>query len=51
MDLYRASAGDDGVGPDWYILAAVGEVESEHGRNMGPSSAGAMGPMQFLPSA
>jgi soluble lytic murein transglycosylase-like protein len=50
MDLYRASARDYGFGPDWYILAAVGEVESGHGRNMGPSSAGAMGPMQFLPS-
>jgi peptidoglycan hydrolase CwlO-like protein len=50
MDLYRASARDYGYGPDWYILAAVGEVESDHGRNMGPSSAGAMGPMQFLPS-
>jgi soluble lytic murein transglycosylase-like protein len=50
MDLYRASARDYGFGPDWYILAAVGEVESDHGRNMGPSSAGAMGPMQFLPS-
>jgi soluble lytic murein transglycosylase-like protein len=50
MDLYRASAGDYGFGPDWYILAAVGEVESDHGRNMGPSSAGAMGPMQFLTS-
>jgi membrane-bound lytic murein transglycosylase B len=50
MDLYRVSARDYGFGPDWYILAAVGEVESDHGRNMGPSSAGAMGPMQFLPS-
>ena len=50
MDLYRASARDYGFGPDWYILAAVGEVESDHGRNLGPSSAGAMGPMQFLPS-
>jgi membrane-bound lytic murein transglycosylase B len=28
----------------------VGKVESNHGENMGPSSAGAMGPMQFLPS-
>jgi len=50
MAFYRASARDYGFGPDWYILAAVGEVESDHGRNMGPSSAGAMGPMQFLPS-
>ena len=50
MNLYRASARDYGFGPDWYILAAVGKVESNHGENMGPSSAGAMGPMQFLPS-
>jgi soluble lytic murein transglycosylase-like protein len=50
MDLYRASARDYGLNPGWSILAAVGKVESEHGRNMGPSSAGAMGPMQFLPS-
>ena len=32
------------------MLAAVGQVESGHGRNMGPSSAGAMGPMQFMPA-
>ena len=50
MDFYRLSARAYGFGPDWYVLAAVGEVESGHGRNMGPSSAGAMGPMQFLPS-
>lgn len=49
-ELYRASARKYGFGPDWYILAAVGKVESDHGENMGPSSAGAMGPMQFLPS-
>jgi peptidoglycan hydrolase CwlO-like protein len=50
MDLYRASAADYGFGPDWYILAAVGKVESNHGQAMGPSSAGAMGPMQFMPT-
>ena len=50
IKLYRKSARDYGFGPDWYILAAVGKVESNHGENMGPSSAGAMGPMQFLPS-
>jgi hypothetical protein len=50
MKLYRESAGMYGFGHDWYILAAVGKVESDHGENMGPSSAGAMGPMQFLPS-
>jgi len=48
--LYKKSARKYGFGPDWYILAAVGKVESNHGENMGPSSAGAMGPMQFLPS-
>jgi peptidoglycan hydrolase CwlO-like protein len=48
--LYRQSARKYGFGEDWYVLAAVGKVESNHGENMGPSSAGAMGPMQFLPS-
>jgi soluble lytic murein transglycosylase-like protein len=48
--LYQKSAKKYGFGRDWYILAAVGKVESDHGENMGPSSAGAMGPMQFLPS-
>jgi soluble lytic murein transglycosylase-like protein len=33
----------------WTILAGVGKVESGHGANMGPSSAGALGPMQFMP--
>ena len=50
MELYRASATKYGFGPDWYILAAVGKVESNHGQAMGPSSAGAMGPMQFMPT-
>ncbi|MGB3682219.1 MAG: lytic murein transglycosylase [Rubrobacteraceae bacterium] len=48
--LYKKSAEKYGFGKDWYILAAVGKVESDHGENMGPSSAGAMGPMQFMPS-
>jgi membrane-bound lytic murein transglycosylase B len=34
----------------WTLLAAVGQVESGHGRNNGPSSAGAIGPMQFMPA-
>lgn len=37
-------------GLSWTVLAAIGQVESGHGQNMGPSSAGALGPMQFLPS-
>jgi cell wall-associated NlpC family hydrolase len=36
-------------GLGWPVLAAVGKVESDHGRTAGPSSAGAIGPMQFLP--
>lgn len=48
--LYREAAREYGFAEDWYILAAVGKVESDHGANMGPSTAGAMGPMQFLPS-
>lgn len=48
--LYKSAAKRHGFGEDWYVLAAVGWIESRHGGNMGPSSAGAMGPMQFLPS-
>ena len=50
MALYETSAATYGFGSDWYILAAVGKVESNHGQAMGPSSAGAMGPMQFMPT-
>jgi hypothetical protein len=34
----------------WQVLAAIGQVESGHGRNVGPSTAGALGPMQFMPA-
>ena len=34
----------------WTVLAAIGKVESGFGQNDGPSSAGALGPMQFEPS-
>jgi membrane-bound lytic murein transglycosylase B len=37
-------------GLSWTVLAAIGQVESGHGRNMGTSSAGAQGPMQFEPA-
>jgi peptidoglycan hydrolase CwlO-like protein len=50
VQVYKAAAKRYGFADDWYVLAAVGKVESDHGQNMGPSSAGAMGPMQFLPS-
>ena len=34
----------------WNVLAAVNAVESRFGRILGPSSAGALGPMQFMPA-
>jgi hypothetical protein len=42
-------AGTD-YGVPWTVLAAIGKVESGFGANNGPSSAGALGPMQFEPS-
>lgn len=37
-------------GVPWQVLAAINRIESNNGRNMGPSSAGAIGWMQFMPS-
>jgi membrane-bound lytic murein transglycosylase B len=37
-------------GLPWTVLAAIGQVESGHGRNLSTSSAGAQGPMQFEPA-
>jgi hypothetical protein len=49
LSLYhRAAATCPGM--SWTVLAAIGQVESGHGRDPSTSSAGAMGPMQFLPS-
>ncbi|MDX3663672.1 bifunctional lytic transglycosylase/C40 family peptidase [Streptomyces sp. ID05-26A] len=51
--LYRAAAGVC-PGLDWSILAAIGKVETDHGRSTlpgvhsGENFAGAGGPMQFL---
>jgi murein DD-endopeptidase MepM/ murein hydrolase activator NlpD len=36
-------------GIPWEVLAAINKIESDFGRNMGPSSAGAIGWMQFMP--
>jgi hypothetical protein len=49
LALYRDAAARFGL--DWPILAAVGKVETNHGRNRNgcaPNLAGARGPMQFL---
>ena len=37
-------------GIPWQVLGAINKIESNFGRNMGPSSAGAIGWMQFMPS-
>jgi cell wall-associated NlpC family hydrolase len=49
---YRAAFREAGTryGIPWTVLAAIGEVESGDGTDDGPSTAGALGPMQFLPS-
>jgi hypothetical protein len=50
IELFKESATKDCPGLSWTVLAAIGEIESGDGANDGPSSAGAEGPMQFLPS-
>jgi Transglycosylase SLT domain len=50
LQLFKASATEYCPGLSWSVLAAIGQIESGDGQNMGPSSAGALGPMQFLPS-
>jgi Transglycosylase SLT domain len=50
LQLFKASAAEYCPGLSWTVLAAIGQIESADGTNVGPSSAGAMGPMQFLPS-
>ena len=50
IDLFKESAAKYCAGLSWTVLAAIGEIESGDGANDGPSSAGAQGPMQFLPS-
>jgi murein DD-endopeptidase MepM/ murein hydrolase activator NlpD len=46
--LWRRAGAAYGI--PWQLLAAINKVESNFGRNMGPSSAGAIGWMQFMPS-
>jgi hypothetical protein len=50
LELFKASAADYCPGLSWTVLAAIGQIESADGENIGPSTAGALGPMQFLPS-
>ncbi|HET7648163.1 MAG TPA: lytic murein transglycosylase [Gaiellaceae bacterium] len=48
LALWQSAGAAYGI--PWQVLAAINQVESDFGRNMGPSSAGAVGWMQFMPS-
>jgi murein DD-endopeptidase MepM/ murein hydrolase activator NlpD len=48
LDLWQRDGASYGV--PWQVLASINKIESNFGRNMGPSSAGAIGWMQFMPS-
>ena len=50
LALFQESAAQYCPGLSWTVLAAIGQIESADGANEGPSTAGALGPMQFLPS-
>jgi membrane-bound lytic murein transglycosylase B len=47
--LYKAAAATC-PGLRWEVVAAIGQVETGHGTNVKVSSAGAQGPMQFMPA-
>jgi murein DD-endopeptidase MepM/ murein hydrolase activator NlpD len=49
LDLWHRAGAAYGV--PWEVLAAINKIESNFGQNMGPSSAGALGWMQFIPSS
>ena len=48
LSIYQAAGIEYGV--RWEILAAINEIETDYGRNLNVSSAGALGWMQFMPS-
>jgi murein DD-endopeptidase MepM/ murein hydrolase activator NlpD len=49
LGLWRRAG--DAYGVPWQVLGAINKIESNFGSNMGPSSAGALGWMQFIPSS
>ncbi len=49
LPIYQAAGTAYGV--PWQVLAAINEVETDYGRDLNVSSAGAEGWMQFLPSS
>jgi hypothetical protein len=51
VPIYAAAAQRYRLGPRGFgILAAIHHIESGFGQNMGPSSVGAIGQMQFMPA-
>ncbi len=49
LPIYQAAAVEYDV--PWQVLAAINEIETDYGRNLNVSSAGALGWMQFMPSS
>ena len=49
LPIYQAAGARYGV--RWEVLAAINEIESDYGRNLNVSSAGALGWMQFMPES
>src|ERR1035441_9390022 len=50
-DFYDPEGTHGPYGIPWQVLAAINEVETDYGRDLSVSSAGAEGWMQFLPSS
>ena len=48
LPIYQAAGIEYGV--RWEVLAAINEIETDYGRNLNVSTAGALGWMQFMPS-
>ena len=48
LPIYQAAGIEYGV--RWEVLAAINEIETDYGRNLNVSSAGAQGWMQFMPA-
>jgi hypothetical protein len=49
LPIYQAAGIQYSV--PWQVLAAINEIETDYGRNLSVSSAGAIGWMQFMPSS
>ena len=48
LPIYQAAGIEYGI--RWEVLAAINEIETDYGRNLNLSSAGAVGWMQFMPA-